>query len=107
MQADSIPKTIVQASQQMQSGLLTSTALVKYYLERIQKLNPILNAFITVLEQQSLETAAQLSKLARKNLNMLRNVNRVKTLVNDEGQMTNDSLSQLATKLDALTLVAD
>ncbi|MCC5669967.1 amidase [Nostoc sp. CHAB 5784] len=60
MQANSIPKTIAQASQQMQSGLLTSTALVKYYLERIQKLNPILNAFITVLEQQSLETAAQL-----------------------------------------------
>ncbi|WP_267868606.1 hypothetical protein [Nostoc sp. CHAB 5836] len=27
---------------------------------------------------------------------MLRNVNRLKTLVNDEGQMTNDSLSQLA-----------
>ncbi|MCC5614720.1 hypothetical protein LC605_06470 [Nostoc sp. CHAB 5836] len=27
---------------------------------------------------------------------MLRNVNKLKTLVNDEGQMTNDSLSQLA-----------
>ncbi|MCC5616860.1 hypothetical protein LC605_17615 [Nostoc sp. CHAB 5836] len=27
---------------------------------------------------------------------MLRNVNRLKTLVNDEGQMTNDSVSQLA-----------
>ncbi|MCC5614984.1 hypothetical protein LC605_07815 [Nostoc sp. CHAB 5836] len=27
---------------------------------------------------------------------MLRNVNRLKTLVNDEGQMTNDSHSQLA-----------
>ncbi|WP_267868446.1 hypothetical protein [Nostoc sp. CHAB 5836] len=27
---------------------------------------------------------------------MLKNVNRLKTLVNDEGQMTNDSLSQLA-----------
>ncbi|MCC5618330.1 hypothetical protein LC605_25255 [Nostoc sp. CHAB 5836] len=27
---------------------------------------------------------------------MLRNVNRLKTLVNDEGQMKNDSLSQLA-----------
>ncbi|MCC5633371.1 amidase [Nostoc sphaeroides CHAB 2801] len=60
MQADFIPKTIAQASQQMQSGLLTSTALVKYYLARIHKLNPLLNAFITILEQEALEAAAQL-----------------------------------------------
>ncbi|BBD70181.1 amidase [Nostoc commune NIES-4072] len=60
MQADFIPKTIVQASQQMQSGLLTSTALVKYYLARIHNLNPLLNAFITILEQEALEAAAQL-----------------------------------------------
>lgn len=60
MEADFIPKTIVQASQQMQSGLLTSTALVKYYLARIHKLNPLFNAFITILEQEALEAAAQL-----------------------------------------------
>ncbi|MUH00802.1 amidase [Scytonema sp. UIC 10036] len=55
-----IPKTIAQASQLMQSGLLSSSTLVKHYLERIKKLNPILNALITVMEQQALETAAQL-----------------------------------------------
>ncbi|MEH1968744.1 amidase [Nostoc sp.] len=60
MEADSIPKTIAQASQQMQSGLLTSRTLVKHYLEGIQKFNPTLNAFITVLEQQALEAATQL-----------------------------------------------
>ncbi len=59
MQADFIPKTIAQASQQMQSGLLTSSMLVKHYLENIQKLNYTLNAFITVLEQQALEAAIQ------------------------------------------------
>ncbi|MEH1882911.1 amidase [Nostoc sp.] len=59
MQADSIPKTIAQASQQMQSGLLTSRILVKHYLEGIQKFNPTLKAFITVFEQQALETAIQ------------------------------------------------
>jgi aspartyl-tRNA(Asn)/glutamyl-tRNA(Gln) amidotransferase subunit A len=57
MQADFIPKTIAQASQQMQSGLLTSSMLVKHYLASIQKLNYTLNAFITVLEQQALEAA--------------------------------------------------
>ncbi|MEH2271397.1 MAG: amidase [Nostoc sp.] len=60
MEADSIPKTIAQASQQMRSGLLTSKTLVKHYLEGIQKLNPTLNAFITVMEQESLETATKL-----------------------------------------------
>ncbi|MEH2075683.1 MAG: amidase [Nostoc sp.] len=59
MQADSIPKTIAQASQQMQSGLLTSRILVKHYLEGIQKFNSTLKAFITVFEQQALETARQ------------------------------------------------
>ncbi|MEH2065741.1 MAG: amidase [Nostoc sp.] len=60
MQADFIPKTIAQASQQMRSGLLTSKTLVKHYLKSIQKLNPTLNAFITVIEQQALETSIQL-----------------------------------------------
>jgi aspartyl-tRNA(Asn)/glutamyl-tRNA(Gln) amidotransferase subunit A len=60
MQPDSIPKTIAQASQQMRSGLLTSRILVKHYLQGIQKLNPTLNAFITVIEQQSLEAAIQM-----------------------------------------------
>ncbi|MEH2147535.1 amidase family protein [Nostoc sp.] len=60
MEADSIPKTIAQASQQMRSGLLTSKTLVKHCLEEIQKLNPTLNAFITVIEKESLETSHQL-----------------------------------------------
>ncbi|MEH1800678.1 MAG: amidase [Nostoc sp.] len=60
MEADSIPKTIAQASQQMRSGLLTSKTLVKHCLEGIQKLNSTLNAFITVIEKQSLETSTQL-----------------------------------------------
>ncbi|MBE8990923.1 amidase [Nostoc sp. LEGE 12450] len=60
MEADSIPKTIAQASQQMQSGLLTSKTLVKHYLEGIQKLNPTLSAFITVLDKQALGTATKL-----------------------------------------------
>jgi aspartyl-tRNA(Asn)/glutamyl-tRNA(Gln) amidotransferase subunit A len=59
MQADFIPKTIAQASQQMQSGLLTSSMLVKHYLASIQQLNDTLNAFITVLEQQAIEAAIQ------------------------------------------------
>ncbi|MEH1939611.1 MAG: amidase [Nostoc sp.] len=60
MEADSIPKTIAQANQQMRSGLLTSKTLVEHYLEGIQKLNPTLNAFITVLEKEALETAHKL-----------------------------------------------
>ncbi|QLE48032.1 amidase [Nostoc sp. C057] len=60
MEADSIPKTIAQTSQQMQSGLLTSKTLVKHYLEGIQKLNPTLSAFITVLDKQALGTATKI-----------------------------------------------
>ncbi|MCC5617658.1 response regulator [Nostoc sp. CHAB 5836] len=63
------------------------------------------NDFTQTVIQEDVETDLRdltetsepaLSKLARKNVNMLQNVNRLKTLVNDEGQMTNDSLSQLA-----------
>ncbi|MEH1868127.1 MAG: amidase [Nostoc sp.] len=60
MEADFIPKTIAQASQQMRSGLLTSKTLIKHYLESIQKFNFTLNAFITVLDQQGLESANKL-----------------------------------------------
>jgi aspartyl-tRNA(Asn)/glutamyl-tRNA(Gln) amidotransferase subunit A len=59
MEADCIPKTIAQASQQMQTGSLTSRTLVKHYLKGIEKLNPTLSAFITVLEQQALEAAME------------------------------------------------
>jgi aspartyl-tRNA(Asn)/glutamyl-tRNA(Gln) amidotransferase subunit A len=59
MEADCIPKTIAQASQQMQTGSLTSRTLVKHYLEGIEKLNHTLSAFITVLEQEALEAAIE------------------------------------------------
>ncbi|MEH2163306.1 MAG: hypothetical protein V7K38_20300 [Nostoc sp.] len=37
MEADCIPKTIAPASQQMQTGLITSKTLVKHYLEGIRE----------------------------------------------------------------------
>jgi len=54
------PLTITEVGQQIRSGVLTSENLVKHYLERIKNLNPTLNAFITVTEQQAMATAAML-----------------------------------------------
>jgi aspartyl-tRNA(Asn)/glutamyl-tRNA(Gln) amidotransferase subunit A len=53
----SIPKNITEASQLIRSGLLTSENLVKHYLQQIQQMNPILNAFITIAEKQALENS--------------------------------------------------
>ncbi len=54
------PLTIAEVGQQIRNGLLTSENLVQHYLERIKKLNPTLNAFITVTQQQALTTAVML-----------------------------------------------
>ncbi|MBD2184589.1 amidase [Aerosakkonema funiforme] len=53
-----LPLTITEAGKLIRKNLLTSQSLVKHYLDRIATLNPTLNAFITVTENQALQTAA-------------------------------------------------
>ena len=54
----SLPTTITEAGRRLRNGSLTSEALTKAYLECIKRLEPQLNAFITLMEEQALETAA-------------------------------------------------
>lgn len=53
-----LPTTITEAGRRLRNGSLTSEALTKTYLECIKRLEPQLNAFITLMEEQALETAA-------------------------------------------------
>lgn len=55
-----IPKTIVEASELLQQGLVSSHSLTQYYLDRIHQLNPTLNAFITITDALALCTAQKL-----------------------------------------------
>jgi aspartyl-tRNA(Asn)/glutamyl-tRNA(Gln) amidotransferase subunit A len=57
-----LPTTIVQASQLLQEGL-SSYTLTQNYLERINQLNPALNAFITITEHSALLTATKLDDI--------------------------------------------
>lgn len=57
---------IAQASQLIRSGKLSPTELTRSYLARISKLDPLLNAFITVTEERALAQARMLeSELAQ------------------------------------------
>ncbi len=58
--------SIIALSQEIKNGNLKPTNLVEYYLIAIKKLNPKLNSFITVLDEQSLQEAERLeSELKR------------------------------------------
>ena len=52
--------SIVALSQELKNGNLKPTELVEYYLLAIKKLNPKLNSFITILNDQSLQEAEKL-----------------------------------------------
>ena len=47
-------RSIITLSQEIKNGNLKPTDLVEYYLIAIEKLNPKLNSFITILKEQSL-----------------------------------------------------
>jgi len=55
-----LPATIAEAGRQLRDGRLTSEALTRRYLACIRELQPKVNAFITVPEQDALRTAAAL-----------------------------------------------
>ena len=50
--------SIVEASRRMEAGLLTSAALTRAYLDRIERLEPSINAFITVTAESAMAEAA-------------------------------------------------
>jgi aspartyl-tRNA(Asn)/glutamyl-tRNA(Gln) amidotransferase subunit A len=53
-----LPATIGEAGRRLRGGLLTAEALTRAYLACIGQLNPKLNAFITVMQEYALRTAA-------------------------------------------------
>ena len=55
--AITLPATIAEAGRRLREGSLTSEAMTRAYLVRIRELEPRLNAFITLTEDQALETA--------------------------------------------------
>lgn len=60
------PRTIAEAGALLRSGRVTSVQLTRTALDAAAKLQPQLNAFITVTTQQALDTAARLdAELAR------------------------------------------
>ncbi len=54
-----IDLNITQALEKLKSGEITSTELTTAYLDRIEKLNPELNCYITVTRERALRDAAQ------------------------------------------------
>lgn len=57
-----LPATIAEAGRRLRERTLTAEALTRACLGCIRKLQPVLNAFITVTEEQALETAAALDR---------------------------------------------
>jgi aspartyl-tRNA(Asn)/glutamyl-tRNA(Gln) amidotransferase subunit A len=57
--AADLPTTIAEAGKRFRSGDLSSLDLTKAYLAGIEKLEPQLNAFIAVLKEGALKTAAE------------------------------------------------
>jgi len=57
--------TLAEASRRVRNGSVTSVALTEACLARIDTYNPLINAFITVLREQSLTQARQLDAEAK------------------------------------------
>ncbi|MBI5968824.1 MAG: amidase [Deltaproteobacteria bacterium] len=53
-----LPMTIAEAGKRLREGSLTSKALTETYLKCVKQLEPKLNAFITLTEEQALVTAS-------------------------------------------------
>lgn len=54
--------SIQQLSERIKSGEISPTDLIEESLDRIKKLNPILNSFITVIEKESLYDQSQIAE---------------------------------------------
>lgn len=54
--------TIASLSRQIRRGRISPVELIKSYLERIRRLNPILNAYVTLTEEQALADAEAAEK---------------------------------------------
>jgi aspartyl-tRNA(Asn)/glutamyl-tRNA(Gln) amidotransferase subunit A len=52
--------SIITLSQEIRNGTIKPTEIVEYYLQAIDKLNPKLNSFITILNEYSLKEAERL-----------------------------------------------
>ena len=59
MSNNTLPETIADAAQQLRDGSLTSDALTRACLARIEALQPRLNAFITITAEPALRAAAE------------------------------------------------
>src|SRR6195952_5994249 len=62
MSLDSIPLTITDAAVALRAGEITSLDLTSALLDRIERLNGPLGAFVTVMTDRALEAAAQADK---------------------------------------------
>jgi aspartyl-tRNA(Asn)/glutamyl-tRNA(Gln) amidotransferase subunit A len=62
MSHDSIPLTITDAAAALRAGEITSLDLTSTLLERIERMNGPLGAFVTVMTESALEAAAQADK---------------------------------------------
>ncbi len=61
-------KTLAELARGLEEGAFTSEALARHFLERIEALNPELNAFITVTAQEALEQARAADERRRRGL---------------------------------------
>jgi len=59
-------KTLVELSQQLASGAISSVELTQHFLDRIKQFDPKLNSFISVTEELALSQAINADKLRAK-----------------------------------------
>ena len=65
-------KTLIELKTKIQNKEISSYELTKFFLNRIKKIDPKLNAFITVTENDSLKKAKKIdSEIAKGNINPL------------------------------------
>ena len=60
--------SIISLSKKVKNKSLQPTDIVKYYLAKIEKYNPLLNSFITILKEQSLQEAKKVENELHKGI---------------------------------------
>ena len=59
--------TLTESAQLIAQGTISSTELIQSYLDQISRMNPTLNAFITVLREQALQDAKSADEAIKNN----------------------------------------
>ncbi len=100
-------KTARQIAAEVKAGKLTAVEVVKASLAKIKELNPKLNAFLEVFEEEALARAADIDKKPNKGLSLLADDVVKSSILESKADFSANNFSILFSSRDKSSLTTD